>query len=256
MRKKLPLKPCLVIRRSHALHAERVYDFYPKRSDSGVIPYRSVVMILVVLFLVGCLAPTRQTAKQAPPLANPPGPTSFGLPTEAPTPVPAPPPDQGLIKAYIPEDESAESGQPSAQTAPPQAAVPPQTLSWAGTAREGSNPPRQSKSDEQKKKGGQWEDQKVTGLALEEAKGIPSVQAGKVCYDTEYDEWSVILYDDTGPILDLKQYIWNRDSERLEPFLVKKEIPPSRLKSHLNQKERGKLCKPLPLKATSQPTRR
>lgn len=89
----------------------------------------------------------------------------------------------------------------------------------------------------------EWEDQKkVRDAAAEMAKADPAVKKIKVCYAVRNDEWWVILYEQGEGIFELKQYIWNKESEKLEPFLVYKTIPITRLQQHLTEEEPGKAC--------------
>lgn len=82
----------------------------------------------------------------------------------------------------------------------------------------------------------------VKKAALVTAKGIESVKKIKICYLRNEDEWWVTLYDDLGPILDLKQYTWDRDTETLKPFLVLKRISKNRLDSELLSKVPDRTC--------------
>jgi hypothetical protein len=90
-----------------------------------------------------------------------------------------------------------------------------------------------------------WEDQKVKAAAQEMAKSFPAVRKIQVCYQIEADEWWVALCDDMGPEIDMKQFTWNREQEKLEPFLVVKRIPASRLETHLATKRPGMACETL-----------
>jgi hypothetical protein len=87
-----------------------------------------------------------------------------------------------------------------------------------------------------------WEDQQVKGAAQEMAKSFPAVRKIQVCYQIEADEWWVALCDDMGTEIDVKQFTWNREQEKLEPFLVLKRIPASRLEAHLATKRPGMAC--------------
>lgn len=74
------------------------------------------------------------------------------------------------------------------------------------------------------------------------AKAFPGVKKIKICYEVESDEWWVILYQDIGTAIDLKQFVWNRENQVLEPFLVLKQIPRTQLQEHLSKKEKGRAC--------------
>ena len=87
-----------------------------------------------------------------------------------------------------------------------------------------------------------WEDQKVKAAAQEMTKSFPAVTKIQVCYQMEADEWWVALLDDMGTEIDVKQFTWNREHEKLEPFLVLKRIPASRLEAHLATKRPGMAC--------------
>jgi hypothetical protein len=95
-----------------------------------------------------------------------------------------------------------------------------------------------------------WEDQKVRKAALDLAEGNPSVKKIKICYAVKEDEWWVTLYEFSGGLVELKQFTWNREQDKLESFLVLKRIAIGRLEEHLNSEEPGKACEsidPLPL---------
>ena len=87
-----------------------------------------------------------------------------------------------------------------------------------------------------------WEDQKVKIAALDLAKSKPSVAKIKICYDARHDEWWVILYDRLGGEIDLKQFVWNRETDTLDPFLVMKRIPEGKLEEHAVREEKDKAC--------------
>jgi hypothetical protein len=88
----------------------------------------------------------------------------------------------------------------------------------------------------------EWEDQKVRDAAVEMAKATPEVKKIKICYAVKEGEWWVTLYQAVPGLIELKPYIWNKDSERLEPHLVYRTIPISRLQQHLTEAEPGKAC--------------
>jgi hypothetical protein len=78
--------------------------------------------------------------------------------------------------------------------------------------------------------------------ALDIAKKIDTIKKIRICHHETEDEWWVTLYDDIGPLIDLKQYVWDRDSETLTPFLVLKRISKARYESQLTAKEPDKKC--------------
>ncbi len=90
--------------------------------------------------------------------------------------------------------------------------------------------------------GRKWEDQRVRVAAMEIAGETRGVQKIRICYDLNEDEWWIILYCDHGRRIQLRQYVWNRDSEILEKFLVAKSIPKHRLAADLKVAEEGKAC--------------
>lgn len=101
--------------------------------------------------------------------------------------------------------------------------------------------------------GKDWEDQKVRAAAHELAKSYSGVKKIKVCYSVKDDEWWVTLYDFTGSYIDLKQFTWNRDLDKLESFLVLNRIPLSRLQNHLNEEQSGRACEVLETAANPVP---
>jgi hypothetical protein len=89
----------------------------------------------------------------------------------------------------------------------------------------------------------EWADQKkVRDAAVEIARVFPAVKKIKVCYQVNKDEWWVTLYEQGEGIFELKQFIWSKDSEKLEQHLVYKTIPVTRLQQHLSEQEPGKAC--------------
>ena len=78
--------------------------------------------------------------------------------------------------------------------------------------------------------------------AVTMAKSFPRARKVKVCYVVDDDEWWVTIYDDLGSSIDLKQYVWDREKEALEPFLVLKRIPRSRMEAHAGEKRPGQAC--------------
>lgn len=78
--------------------------------------------------------------------------------------------------------------------------------------------------------------------ALEKAKELGTIVRIKVCHVAEDDEWWAFLYKDEGSIIDLKQFVWNRKTEKLEPFLVIRQIKKDQLDSELRKKEAGRKC--------------
>jgi hypothetical protein len=86
------------------------------------------------------------------------------------------------------------------------------------------------------------DEDKVKRAALEVIKGLSSPKKYMICHDEIKDEWSLTVFDDIGGVLDVKQYFWNMETEKLEPFLVLNRIPKSHLKDELSKKGLGKNC--------------
>jgi hypothetical protein len=86
------------------------------------------------------------------------------------------------------------------------------------------------------------DEDKVKKAALEVIKELGSPIKYIICYDQEKDEWSLTVYDDIGNVLDVKQYFWNIEKEKLEPFLVLNRIPKSRLGLELSKSSVKKKC--------------
>lgn len=136
----------------------------------------------------------------------------------------------GLIKPVIPPDEN-DLSKPS----------PPASGSAIGAVPESESRdvPDQKDAKGLKK---EWEDEKVTKAAKERAAALPSVKKIQVCYLDADDEWTVFLYNDIGPAIEIKQFYWNREAQTLEPHLVFKQIPKSRLEETLKEKRPGHSC--------------
>lgn len=73
-------------------------------------------------------------------------------------------------------------------------------------------------------------------------KELSSPKKYMICHDEIKDEWSLTVFDDIGNVLDVKQYYWNMETEKMEPFLVLNRIPKSHLKDELSKKGLGKNC--------------
>ncbi|MGC8660067.1 MAG: hypothetical protein ACP5U1_13440, partial [Desulfomonilaceae bacterium] len=98
------------------------------------------------------------------------------------------------------------------------------------------------------------EEEAIRQAALDIAKNIDTVKKIRICHIENEDEWWVTLYDDIGPVIDLKQYVWDRDSETLRPFLVLKRISHTRYEAQLTAKEPDRKCEVLD--PPSKPTRK
>jgi len=146
-----------------------------------------------------------------------------GAQAAAPDPLPGTAPSSsGLIKPVIPPEEDN-----------PQALAPPSAPIVGGEAhlQRGTDSGQRS-----------WEDEKVKSAALHVAKNIPNVRKIQMCYALEEDEWWVSLFDDIGVAVDVKQFVWNRDLQILEPFLVQKRIPRGQLDEYLSRRPPGRAC--------------
>ena len=84
--------------------------------------------------------------------------------------------------------------------------------------------------------------EEIKQAALNIAKNIDTIAKIRICHVENEDEWWVTLYDDIGPVIDLKQYVWDRDSETLRPFLVLKRISQARFQAQLTAKEPDRRC--------------
>ena len=207
---------------------------------SNLFSWTAVALVAGTL-LSGCLIPSQQ-ATRGPDVGPEPlqvGPSQAG--------------SQKLIKPYIPGEEPARSVQESSRTGPepPRASQEPPRMSQE-PPRPAVEPPSAQTTPPARPPvpatGGtrtQWEDQKVKNAALEVAKEIPSAKKIKICYIAAQDEWLVIVYDDIGTAIDVKQYFWDREREILKPFLLLKHIAHDRLEREAREKEPGKACEVL-----------
>lgn len=94
----------------------------------------------------------------------------------------------------------------------------------------------------------QWEDQRVRQAAIKLAEQLQGVKKGKICYSVKNDEWWVVLYDDLGPVYDVKQFTWNRDQEKLEQFLVLKKIGKNRVEEDRSTRDPDRACESIDFK--------
>jgi hypothetical protein len=199
---------------------------------------------IVALFGSGCIVPSQEAIRKADgPLQNP-STSQSEMRTES----------GSLIKPIIPQEVAPTS--PDAKT-PEDGSVKPEpagqmpAMNTDNSFAEKPGPKEQQpKLDEPiQPTGGQsgpakqeWEDQKVRDAAVVMAKASPGVEKIKICYAVKQHEWWVILYERGQGFFELKQYIWNKESEKLEPFLVVKRIPAARLQQHLTEEEPGRAC--------------
>ena len=190
--------------------------------------------------LAGCLIPSQEAMKKPSWLVQQPQTSESG----------EKPAEQTLIKPFIPPESEQGSGEnlpkeEEAQGVQTKARiVSDQPNTGPGKPAEGSKESAPTQS-EQKPSSRTWEDEKVKTLALELAKGSSAGSKMKICYAVKKDEWWVILYEDTGAVYELKQYSWNREQNRLEPFLVFKTIPKDQIQEQLNSPEPDRACEVL-----------
>lgn len=109
---------------------------------------------------------------------------------------------------------------------------------------EGEKPSRKSVSEPQAKDG-ETEDEAIEHMALDLAKKSPNVKTVRICYASKEDEWWITLYEEAGFSLELKQYVWSRERDKLEQFLVLERISKRRLKENLASHLPGSTCRVL-----------
>jgi hypothetical protein len=181
-----------------------------------------------MLVLPGCVVVSRESAR-------PGGSSTFSPSPQDQSPAKAqseaPTQGKGLIKPYIPEDTGPKPGEIT-DTKPEAVPVVQPGLDQS-VSKEADRLPK-------------WEeDQKVRVAALKKAEEYPNVKKIKICLSVQDDEWWIIFYNDIGTAIDLKQFVWDRKTEALEPHLVIKQIPRSQLESHLTRKQPGRGCEVL-----------
>jgi hypothetical protein len=216
-----------------------------------------ILVATVTAFLPGCLIPSQETLKKSPwPVQGTSVPEQEATPTH-----------QTLVKPVIPPETSSKTESDNAPTGAAQGEAPqkiaaapepsPPAAPAAADKSADAQPINTKPEPEIKPPSKQWEDEKIKGLALELAKSSAAVVRLKVCYYVKNDEWWVTAYEDTGGPIELKQYIWNRDQEKLEPFLVLKTIARDRLEQHVHASEPDRACEviPLPPKESKPPDR-
>jgi hypothetical protein len=91
----------------------------------------------------------------------------------------------------------------------------------------------------------------VKAAALELAKILGNIKKAKICYAGKDKEWWAIYYQDIESAIDVRQFFWNSDTEKLEPFLVLKRIPQAKMDSDFKKEETGKTCSEITLPAPS-----
>ena len=143
--------------------------------------------------------------------------------------------EKELIRVQKAESAAKDSSVKKEQTAPPSSSSPPpKPLRLAGTSK--------GKEAAKPKPVNIPEIERVRDAAREIVKNIDTISKIKICHLKTEDEWWVTLYDDLGSLIDLKQYVWDRESESLTPFLVLKRIPKSRLESHITGQDPDRVC--------------
>lgn len=105
-----------------------------------------------------------------------------------------------------------------------------------------SEKPKKQDHSGQKNDKNLTDEQKVKNAAVELIKGMESPKKYLICHDEIQDEWSLTVFDDIGHVLDVKQFFWNAESDKMEPFLVLTRIPKGRLKYELSRRSTGKNC--------------
>lgn len=96
-------------------------------------------------------------------------------------------------------------------------------------------------------------DEALLEAAIEEAKELIAVEKMKICHKLKENEWWVSIYVDIGGRIDVKQFIWNGELDKLEPFLVLKRIPKRKLAAELKKVDARSTCEVVTLRL---PTRR
>jgi hypothetical protein len=209
----------------------------PKRTNMTI----RLILVLGIsaVFCYGCIVPSQESVRN-PGMST--QPQSEGKPGKSGS-------DKGLIKPYIPSERAPLQPVPeqqpepaaSSETSPPAPDLNSRETSEAPVPA----PPVEANDKTSSEKGRKWEDQKVKAAATELARGVPGIKKIKICYAVKEDEWWVTLYQESGSGFDLKQYTWNREQDRLEPFLVPKTIPADRLQSQLAEHEPDMACEVL-----------
>ena len=133
-------------------------------------------------------------------------------------------------KSRVAENKTGATANPSE----PPVAPPPNPPKLVGSLR--------NKTKVGEKRNKNFEIDEVRQAALDVAKNIDTIKKIRICHHKTEDEWWVTLYDDIGPLIDLKQYVWDRDSEKLTPFLVLKRISKARFELQLISKDPDKTC--------------
>lgn len=183
------------------------------------------------LCLGSCVIPTQEALKNSAGTLQNPQAAPTGAPADA----------KGLIKPMIPPEAP-----PGRSESEPEPKVP--------------NPVRVvvDRSKEPAPQRPEWEDQKVRAAAEKLAQAVPNVKGIKLCYTVKNGEWWVTLYEDIGTLLNLRQFVWDREQERFQPHLVQQRIAKNALERHLAESDLDQACETLepplaPPSAVTQP---
>ncbi len=194
------------------------------------------LMTICACLITGCISPSQETMKKPSLSAQQPISTQS---LEKST-------DEILLKPVIPPEPELGSGAETTRQVQSQI-VQTKTLTDSPNSdqtpkRSGQSPETASIEAEPKTPSKAWEDEKVKSLALDLAKGSSAGSKMKICYAIKRDEWWVILYENIGSAFEVKQYSWNREQNKLEPFLVYKTLPHDKIQEQLNSPEPDRAC--------------
>lgn len=177
-----------------------------------------LVVCVICLFASGCV----WNRTPAPEPADEPSESSIHETTEI-----------GIDAAGVEKEEAAES-------------------TGTGTAKPPTsrNPPAVGGKGEQNSSDIDW---RLRQAAQELALELGEIKAMKLCYVEKANEWWVILYRDIGPVIDVRNFIWNWEEQMFRPYLVVKRIPKNELHARVRKPEWGKKCEILPLPEAPKP---
>ncbi|MDQ7783702.1 MAG: hypothetical protein RDU20_12535 [Desulfomonilaceae bacterium] len=85
-------------------------------------------------------------------------------------------------------------------------------------------------------------DRMLRTAADELASQLGRIEAMKLCHVEKENEWWVVFYQDIGPVIDVRNYIWNWEEQRFRPYLVVKRFPKNELQDKVNRLEHGRKC--------------
>ena len=131
----------------------------------------------------------------------------------------------------------------------------PQEDTTSTKSKTAQGPVKNPKTKDRKTKDSEETEESAIIPALKElAQSVGGVTLAKLCYVKEDDEWWIMLYRESAGKVDLKQFIWNRHSEKPEPFLVIREFSRGRMNIEMKKNEEGKECKVIKLEEDKQKT--